>query len=159
MEKQPSDVFYKKGALRNFAKKETLAQVFSCEFCKISSNTFFIEHLWTTAPGFATVVAFSAWFLLQISLYLIVIGPGYDSAPKKTSSEINSYLTRLMTRKFILQLCILNVSILLFPFLLIVFLIHRTDKTQQLIQLMIVSYQKLLYENITDIQKREKREI
>ena len=27
----------------NFIKKETLAQVFSCEFCE---NTFFIEHLW-----------------------------------------------------------------------------------------------------------------
>ena len=27
-------------------KKETLAQVFSCEFCEISKNTFFTEHLW-----------------------------------------------------------------------------------------------------------------
>ena len=59
------DVFCEKGALRNFAKfkekylcqslslnkaagaacnfikKETLAQVFSCEFCDISKNTFF----------------------------------------------------------------------------------------------------------------------
>ena len=25
----------------NFIKKETLAQVFSCEFCKISKNFFF----------------------------------------------------------------------------------------------------------------------
>ena len=58
-------VFYKKGVLRTFekftgkhlcqslffnkvagprpaalSKKETLAQVFSCEFCKISNNTF-----------------------------------------------------------------------------------------------------------------------
>ena len=33
----------------NFIKKETLAQVFSCEFCKISENTFFTEHLRTTA--------------------------------------------------------------------------------------------------------------
>ena len=24
-----------------------LAQVFSCEFCEIFKNTFFIEHLWT----------------------------------------------------------------------------------------------------------------
>ena len=29
----------------NFIKKETLAQVFSCEFCEIFKNTFFIEHL------------------------------------------------------------------------------------------------------------------
>ena len=34
-----------------FIKKDTLAQVFSCEFCKISTNTFFTEHLRTTASG------------------------------------------------------------------------------------------------------------
>ena len=31
-----------------FFKKETLAQVLSCEFCEISKITFFTEHLWTT---------------------------------------------------------------------------------------------------------------
>ena len=30
-------------------KKETLTQVFSCELCEISKNTFFTEHLWATA--------------------------------------------------------------------------------------------------------------
>ena len=57
----------KKGVLRNFPKftgkrlyqclrpatllkKETLAQAFSCQFCEISKNTFFMEHLLTTAP-------------------------------------------------------------------------------------------------------------
>ena len=35
----------------NFMKKETLAQVFSCEFCEIFKNTCFAEHLWTTASG------------------------------------------------------------------------------------------------------------
>ena len=52
------EVFCEKGVLRNFAKftgtlpkacnfikKETLAQVFSCEFCEISKNTFLMEHL------------------------------------------------------------------------------------------------------------------
>ena len=62
------EVFCKKGVLRNFAKftgrhlcqglffnkvagpcnffrKETLAQVFFCEFCKISNNTFSYRHL------------------------------------------------------------------------------------------------------------------
>ena len=29
-----------------FSKKEILAQVFSCEFCKIVQNSFFAEHLW-----------------------------------------------------------------------------------------------------------------
>ena len=36
-------------------KKETLAQIFSCEFCKISKNTFFAEHLWATASKQVTV--------------------------------------------------------------------------------------------------------
>ena len=50
-------MFCKKGALRNFAKftgkhlyqglflikKETQTQVFSCEFCEISKNTFFLK--------------------------------------------------------------------------------------------------------------------
>ena len=31
-------------------KKETLAQAFSCEFCEISKNSFFMEHLLTIAP-------------------------------------------------------------------------------------------------------------
>ena len=32
----------------NFIKKETMAQVLSCEFCEIFENTYFIEHLRTT---------------------------------------------------------------------------------------------------------------
>ena len=32
-----------------FIKKETLAQVFSCGFCESFKDTFFTEHLWTTA--------------------------------------------------------------------------------------------------------------
>ena len=33
----------------NFIKKETLTQVFSCEFCEISKSTFFTQHLRTIA--------------------------------------------------------------------------------------------------------------
>ena len=29
-------------------KKETLVQVFSCELCELSKNTFFTEQIWTT---------------------------------------------------------------------------------------------------------------
>ena len=67
------EVFCKKAVLRNITKfagkhlfqslffnkvaslspetllKKTLAQVFSCEFCKISKNNFFTEHVWATA--------------------------------------------------------------------------------------------------------------
>ena len=35
----------------NFIKNESLAQVFYCEFYEISKNTFFTEHLRTTAFG------------------------------------------------------------------------------------------------------------
>ena len=52
------EAFYRKGVLINFAKsrrkhlcqslniikKETLAQVFSCEFCEIYKNTFFLQN-------------------------------------------------------------------------------------------------------------------
>ena len=40
----------------NFINKETLAQVFSCEFCEIFKNTFFTEHLRTTASILWTLV-------------------------------------------------------------------------------------------------------
>ena len=73
IQKQPPEVFYEKDVLRNFAKltekhlcqglfliklqtqafnfikKETVAQVFSYEVRKMSKNTFFTEHLRTTA--------------------------------------------------------------------------------------------------------------
>ena len=35
----------------NFIKKETLAQMFFCEFSKISKNNFLIEHIPVTAFG------------------------------------------------------------------------------------------------------------
>ena len=34
-------VYFLKKLIKNFTKKETLAQVFSCEFCAVSKNTFF----------------------------------------------------------------------------------------------------------------------
>ena len=39
----------RKWGLQLYLKKETLAQVFFSEFCEISKNTFFTEHLLTTA--------------------------------------------------------------------------------------------------------------
>ena len=67
IQKQPTEVFYKKFVLKVFAKftrkhlrqnlflnkdkglKETLAQVFSCEFCEIFNNSFLTELIRTTA--------------------------------------------------------------------------------------------------------------
>ena len=51
----------------NLIKKETLAQVFSCEFYEIYKNTFFTEHLWATASfNSATPDEFS---LVEIHLF------------------------------------------------------------------------------------------
>ena len=36
----------------NFIEEETPTQVFSCKFCEIFKNTFFIEYLWETASVF-----------------------------------------------------------------------------------------------------------
>ena len=53
----------------HFIKKETVAQMFSCEFCEIFKNTFFTEHLWTTLSR----LEFSLYilFLLHITLQFI----------------------------------------------------------------------------------------
>ena len=51
----------------NFNKKVTLAPVFSCEFCEISKNTFFTEHLWVT-PSEASGELFRSEFLVKYCL-------------------------------------------------------------------------------------------
>ena len=80
----------KKGALRNFAtftgqhlcqspflikfiKKETLTQVFSCEFCKISKNTFYTESLRMTASvvTYPFYFIFNSFFLTIISMFFL----------------------------------------------------------------------------------------
>ena len=43
-------MFYKKIVF----KKETLAQLFFCEFCEIFRNTFLTEQLWVTASDCST---------------------------------------------------------------------------------------------------------
>ena len=84
----PSEVFYKKGVLRNFAKlpvacnfikKETLAQEFLCEFCEISKNTFFTEHFRKTTStdsrfvdSFYLLVVISGLFEISKAIIILV---------------------------------------------------------------------------------------
>ena len=42
-------------------KKETLA-LFSCEFCEISKNAFFTDHLWATASVKLTTTRYVGMF-------------------------------------------------------------------------------------------------
>ena len=44
------------GGACNLIKKKVLAQMFSCEFCEVSKNTFFTKHLRTTASILNTIV-------------------------------------------------------------------------------------------------------
>ena len=53
---------------RNFVKIETLAQVFSSEFCGISKNTFSTEHLWATASITFPFISGSFLYSLQVTL-------------------------------------------------------------------------------------------
>ena len=77
MQKQPSKRFFKKSEIWensqevfcagisfsiklnsvtwNFIKNESLAQLFSCEFCEICKNVFFAEHHWTTASNYTSI--------------------------------------------------------------------------------------------------------
>ena len=43
----------------NFIKNKTLAQRFSCGFCKIFKNTFFTEHLWRELLALYFVIIYS----------------------------------------------------------------------------------------------------
>ena len=51
----------------NFIKKETLAKVFSCEFCEISNNTSFTERLRATASLIGKTLSVNvtvSWWIL-----------------------------------------------------------------------------------------------
>ena len=58
MQKADLDFYLEQPQACNFIKSETLAQVFSCEFCEISQKTFFTEHLWVTASERKSEVKF-----------------------------------------------------------------------------------------------------
>ena len=55
----------------NFIKKETLAKVFSSEFCEVFKSTFFTEHLRTTASVLwqdISILDYTAWAKINIIL-------------------------------------------------------------------------------------------
>ena len=51
--------FAKIKLFKHAIKKEALAQVLFCEYCVISKNTFFTEHLWATAAKQVTAYRYS----------------------------------------------------------------------------------------------------
>ena len=66
------------GQACNIIKKETLAQLFSYEFCEISKNIFSIEHLQTTASGLNAIILSniqSEWAIVDILCQFSVMLP------------------------------------------------------------------------------------
>ena len=54
----------------SFIKKETLAQVFSCEFSEISKNTFFYRTLPVAASDYSLLLYFCVVCREHIGMYL-----------------------------------------------------------------------------------------
>ena len=59
--------FHKIAGLKacNFIKKETMTQAFSCEFCKISKNTFFTEYLFFCLSVSCWIFSFICYSYLE----------------------------------------------------------------------------------------------
>ena len=53
------------GQACNFIKKQTLAQVFSCEFCKIFKNTNFYRTPLVGASKNSFIISYSCWTNIQ----------------------------------------------------------------------------------------------
>ena len=53
----------------NFIKKEILAQVFFCEFCEISKNTFFTEQPWAAASGVPIILCSFMETFIDVFIY------------------------------------------------------------------------------------------
>ena len=64
-------------------KKETLAQVFSCEIYEIPKNTFFTEHLWMIASDLLI-------FTLRCNVWLLYVCIYWNKAKWKTWYEKQS---------------------------------------------------------------------
>ena len=68
----PQFIFNKVGVLQSaiLFKKETPAQAFPCEFCKILKNVFITEKLWATAWFFTISREVSHYAILSVDSLL-----------------------------------------------------------------------------------------
>ena len=91
------EVFCKKGVLKNFVKltakhmrrslffkrlkikfkKKTLAKAFSFEFCETFKNTFFTEHLWTTASEICQIKHCIYMYMIHMCLPIFPVFAHY----------------------------------------------------------------------------------
>ena len=134
-------MFCKKSVPRNFAKfpgkdlcqslffnkvfeKETLAQVFYCEFCEISKNTFFTEHLrWLLL-----------WFMLVPSIVATWVSwfNGY-----RFKLEAEGFIFHILQRNF--QFCVQQKSS---GFLFFLILFSATCSKYGVFQSLVITFPK-----------------
>ena len=84
----------------NFIKKDALAQLFFCEFCKISKNTFFTKNLRVTASVIPFRVPLKHRKCVQKDLTLIITfrnsncNDDDNSHNNKSNYDDNSYTVK-----------------------------------------------------------------
>ena len=84
--RQYQSLFFNKAC--NFIKKETLAQVFSCEFCEISRNTFLHRTLLVAASAFLSL---AQSMLIFLSFRSLLFRPNQHLSNKSIKQTINSW--------------------------------------------------------------------
>ena len=78
------------GLACNFTKKEALAQVFSCEFCKIFKNTFFTEHFWVTIFVFYKFFT-NSYVEVLLKFFPVTIAEVPTNSDPRTCNTISEY--------------------------------------------------------------------
>ena len=74
-------------------EQETLAEVFSCEFCKILKHSFFTEHLWTTGSLNLLIFCVVIFPLYQLFRIKKQSAPGYVTLAKKKKIKAHQNVT------------------------------------------------------------------
>ena len=101
-----------RSAVPNFIKKETLAQIFSCEFCEISHNIFFKEFFrWLLLHSHSFWLCHHGLWPFQKRFSIIFIVKGTENLSISSPSYENNYVEDFTLRHLLLfELCAREIS-------------------------------------------------
>ena len=86
----------------NFIKIETLVQDVSCEFCEISKNTVFIEHVWATPDNYSWTNFWSCQiFTIEVIKQRFPLFPKGEGGCYRTEFWIKGGGLEVMPKKFV----------------------------------------------------------
>ena len=76
--------------------------MFSCEFCKISKNTFLTEHLWATTSGYMGRILLFNKLPMEKVFAIDIVCIAWDSLFSVSNNDYNYqiYFTILFENKF-----------------------------------------------------------